>query len=177
MTLHAPPPPRQVYCLPDSYEVLDRSLDDIRYVLNPLFTRQEVAAVDQVGPGECLTCRVCCCSGRRLHIMAPAPSWEQLPQVLTLNAALLTATLLPAWLPVQSVTWSRSLDGTEYMPGLVGLNNMKNNDYANVVIQVLARIGLIRWAAQRTGARSCKSVVPTASAYCRHTRSEQERRL
>lgn len=38
-----------MYCLPDSYEVLDRSLDDIRYVLNPLFTRQEVAAVDQVG--------------------------------------------------------------------------------------------------------------------------------
>ena len=32
--------------------------------------------------------------------------------------------------------WARALDGTEYMPGLVGLNNMKANDYANVVVQV-----------------------------------------
>ena len=31
--------------------------------------------------------------------------------------------------------WVRALDGTEYMPGLVGLNNMKANDYVNVVIQ------------------------------------------
>ena len=32
--------------------------------------------------------------------------------------------------------WVRALDGTEYMPGLVGLNNMKANDYANAVVQV-----------------------------------------
>ena len=31
--------------------------------------------------------------------------------------------------------WVRALDGTEYMPGLVGLNNMKANDYINVVVQ------------------------------------------
>ena len=36
----------------------------------------------------------------------------------------------------RDVGWARALDGTEYMPGLVGLNNMKANDYANVVIQV-----------------------------------------
>ena len=30
----------QVYCLPDNYEVVDRSLDDIRAVLNPHFTTQ-----------------------------------------------------------------------------------------------------------------------------------------
>jgi U4/U6.U5 tri-snRNP-associated protein 2 len=30
------------------------------------------------------------------------------------------------------------------MPGLVGLNNMKANDYANVVLQALARVGPIR---------------------------------
>ena len=34
------------------------------------------------------------------------------------------------------VGWARGLDGTEFMPGLVGLNNMKANDYANVIIQV-----------------------------------------
>lgn len=37
----------QVYCLPDGYEVVERSLDDIRYVLNPTFTAQEIARLDQ----------------------------------------------------------------------------------------------------------------------------------
>ena len=67
-----PPLPPQVYCLPDSYEVLDRSLDDIRYVLNPLFTRQGVAAVDQVGRGQ-LRCDLA--DLPLLHTMVPAPSW------------------------------------------------------------------------------------------------------
>lgn len=31
--------------------------------------------------------------------------------------------------------WVRALDGTEYMPGLVGLNNMKANDYVNAIVQ------------------------------------------
>lgn len=56
---------QQVYCLPDLYEVIDRSLDDIRYVLNPTFTNAEVAALDK------------------------------------------------------DVSWTRALDGAEYMPGLV----------------------------------------------------------
>jgi U4/U6.U5 tri-snRNP-associated protein 2 len=38
----------QVYCLPDGYEVVERSLDDIRYVLNPTFTAQEIARLDKV---------------------------------------------------------------------------------------------------------------------------------
>lgn len=32
----------RVYCLPEGYEVQDRSLDVIRFVLNPLFTPAEV---------------------------------------------------------------------------------------------------------------------------------------
>jgi len=39
---------------------------------------------------------------------------------------------------------SQALDGTEFMPGLVGLNNMKNNDYANVCVQILARVSPLR---------------------------------
>jgi U4/U6.U5 tri-snRNP-associated protein 2 len=39
----------QVYCLPDNYEVVDRSLDDVRYMLNPRFTSQDVARLDKVG--------------------------------------------------------------------------------------------------------------------------------
>ena len=51
------------------------------------------------------------------------------------------------------VAWARALDGTEYMPGLVGLNNMKANDYANVVLQALIRIPPIRWAGARAAGR------------------------
>jgi U4/U6.U5 tri-snRNP-associated protein 2 len=40
--------------------------------------------------------------------------------------------------------WSKSLDGQEYMPGLIGLNNMKANDYANVILQSLIRISPLR---------------------------------
>ena len=42
------------------------------------------------------------------------------------------------------VSWVRALDGSEFMPGLVGLNNMRANDYANAVLQALARVGPIR---------------------------------
>ena len=72
----------QVYCLPEGYEVVERSLDDIRYVLEPSFSAEEVARLDA------------------------------------------------------QVSWARALDGSESMPGLVGLNNMKANDYANVAVQV-----------------------------------------
>ena len=30
----------------------------------------------------------------------------------------------------------RAYDGTQYLPGIVGLNNIKANDYCNVVLQV-----------------------------------------
>mmetsp|Transcript_2778 Transcript_2778/g.4680 ORF Transcript_2778/g.4680 Transcript_2778/m.4680 type:complete len:374 (-) Transcript_2778:147-1268(-) len=80
----------KVYCLPDGYEVNDRSMDDVRHVLNPKFTDKELQDIDK-------------------------------------NKA-----------------WSRSLDGIDYMPGLIGLNNMKMNDYANVLIQALMRVLPIR---------------------------------
>lgn len=79
-----------VFCLPDNYEVIDRSLDDIRHVLNPLFSKTEVKDLDT------------------------------------------------------EVRWARALDGSEYMPGLVGLNNMKNNDYVNVVLQLINRVTPVR---------------------------------
>lgn len=62
--------------------MVERSLDDIRYVLDPRFSPAEVARLDT------------------------------------------------------DVSWARALDGSEYMPGLLGLNNMKANDYANVAVQV-----------------------------------------
>ena len=44
----------------------------------------------------------------------------------------------------ETSTWVKSLDGKEYMPGLIGLNNMKANDYANVILQALIRISPLR---------------------------------
>lgn len=44
----------------------------------------------------------------------------------------------------KNVTPSRCLDGSEYLPGVVGLNNIKNNDALNAVIQALAHVTPLR---------------------------------
>ncbi|KAG6418985.1 hypothetical protein SASPL_121193 [Salvia splendens] len=83
----------KVYCLPDGYEVIDPSLDDIRHVLNPrhaLFSRENVIHIDQ------------------------------------------------------NRQWSRALDGSDYLPGMVGLNNIKETDFVNVTIQSLMRVTPLR---------------------------------
>lgn len=91
----------RVFCLPDGYEVLDRSLDDIRHVLKPRFSCEAVRALDR-GPA----------------------------------------------------VWSRGLDGREYLPGLVGLNNLKASDYAAVVVQALMRVRPLRDALLTGGGRA-----------------------
>ncbi|XP_067138279.1 ubiquitin carboxyl-terminal hydrolase 39 [Centruroides vittatus] len=78
------------YCLPDNYEIIDSSLDDITYVLKPTFTLKEIAHLE---------------SNNKL---------------------------------------SRAYDGTTYMPGIVGLNNIKANDYCNVILQALSHVPPLR---------------------------------
>lgn len=80
----------KVYCLPDGYEVNDPSLDDIRHVLNPRFTKEQVEHLDE------------------------------------------------------NRQWSRALDGSNYLPGMVGLNNIKETDFVNVTIQSLMRVTPLR---------------------------------
>ncbi|KAF9907370.1 hypothetical protein EC991_011019 [Linnemannia zychae] len=80
----------KVYVLPDSYEVTDSSLDDIKYVLDPRFTHAQVKALDK------------------------------------------------------NSSQSFDLNRKPYIPGFIGLNNIKANDYVNVVVQVLAHIPHIR---------------------------------
>lgn len=80
----------KVYCLPDKYEINDPSLDDIRHVLNPRFTREQVEQLDK------------------------------------------------------NKLWSRALDGSDYLPGMVGLNNIKETDFVNVTIQSLMRVTPLR---------------------------------
>uniref|UniRef100_A0A0A9W861 Ubiquitin carboxyl-terminal hydrolase 39 n=2 Tax=Lygus hesperus TaxID=30085 RepID=A0A0A9W861_LYGHE len=78
------------YCLPDNYEIVDSSLDDIKYVLNPTFTSDHIRTLDNT---------------------------DKL---------------------------SRAIDGTLYLPGIVGLNNIKANDYCNVVLQALCHVTPLR---------------------------------
>lgn len=78
------------YCLPDNYRVIDSSLDDIKYVLNPTFTLEQIRNLDD-------------------------------------NAKM-----------------SRAYDGTMYLPGIVGLNNIKANDYSNSVLQALVSVKPLR---------------------------------
>ncbi|XP_064633656.1 ubiquitin carboxyl-terminal hydrolase 39-like [Lineus longissimus] len=78
------------YCLPDNYEVIDSSLADITYVLNPTFTQDDIKVLDF------------------------------------------------------SSKMSRAYDSTTYLPGIVGLNNIKANDYCNVILQALSHVTPLR---------------------------------
>ena len=80
----------KVFCLPDNYEVIDSSLEDIKYLLQPIFHQENIKHLDTTGKV------------------------------------------------------SRALNGTVYIPGVVGLNNIKANDYLNVVLQALAFVPPIR---------------------------------
>ncbi|CAI9086891.1 OLC1v1020814C1 [Oldenlandia corymbosa var. corymbosa] len=40
--------------------------------------------------------------------------------------------------------WSRALDGSDYLPGMVGLNNIKETYFVNVTIQSLLRVTPLR---------------------------------
>ena len=76
--------------MPDNYQVIDSSLDDIKYVLNPTFTPEQTKVLDT------------------------------------------------------STKMSRAYDSTIYLPGIVGLNNIKANDYSNVVLQALVNVSPLR---------------------------------
>jgi U4/U6.U5 tri-snRNP-associated protein 2 len=42
------------------------------------------------------------------------------------------------------MNYSKTLEGKEYYPGCIGLNNIKKTDYVNVIIQSLCRVKDIR---------------------------------
>ncbi|KAI7181182.1 hypothetical protein D0869_14642 [Hortaea werneckii] len=88
---------KKVYVLPEGYEVKNKSLDDIKYVVDPKFSPEEVKSIDRRKPGEE--------EGSR-------ESWD--------------------------------LWGKKYVPGFVGMNNIKANDYLNVVVQALAHVPPLR---------------------------------
>jgi U4/U6.U5 tri-snRNP-associated protein 2 len=81
---------KKVYVLPEGYEVKSKSLDDIRFVVDPQLSKEEVMALDRD----------------------------------------------------ERVAWD--LSGKKYIPGFVGMNNIKANDYLNAAIQLLAHIPALR---------------------------------
>ncbi|KAF9469721.1 cysteine proteinase [Collybia nuda] len=83
----------KVYVLPDGYPVSDPSLEDISYVLAPLFTRSTVTTLSTPA-----------------HLTKP----------------------------------SYDLASKAYLPGYVGLNNIKRNDHMNVIIHSLLHIPPLR---------------------------------
>ncbi|KAJ1979989.1 U4 U6.U5 tri-snRNP-associated protein [Dimargaris xerosporica] len=76
----------KVYVLPDGYEVVDASLNDIKHVVDPRFTAHDIAQLDTM--------------------VKPSLDVHRKP----------------------------------YLPGYIGVNNIKANDYVNVVIQALAHV-------------------------------------
>ncbi|KAI1840268.1 hypothetical protein JX265_013614 [Neoarthrinium moseri] len=81
---------QKVFVLPEGYEVKSKSLEDIKYVSDPRYSKQEVMELDR----------------------KPRSAW--------------------------------TLGGKEYAPGYVGMNNIKENDYLNVVVQALSHVPPLR---------------------------------
>jgi U4/U6.U5 tri-snRNP-associated protein 2 len=81
---------QKIYILPEGYEVKNKSLDDIKFVSDPRYTKKEVTALDR----------------------SPKEAW--------------------------------ALNGKKYTPGFVGMNNIKDNDYFNVIIQALSHVPPLR---------------------------------
>ncbi|KAL8953643.1 MAG: hypothetical protein Q9222_000480 [Ikaeria aurantiellina] len=81
---------KKVYVLPEGYEVKSKSLEDIKFVVDPKLPKEEVIMLDKVAKD----------------------AWD--------------------------------LSGKKYRPGFVGMNNIKENDYFNAVIQALAHIPPLR---------------------------------
>lgn len=81
---------KKVYVLPEGYEVTSKSLEDIKFVVDPRLPREEVLRLDRI----------------------PKDAFD--------------------------------FTGKKYRPGFVGMNNIKANDYFNVVIQALSHVTPIR---------------------------------
>jgi U4/U6.U5 tri-snRNP-associated protein 2 len=81
---------KKVYVLPEGYEVKSKSLDDIKFVVDPRLAKEDVLRLDK----------------------EQKQAWDLL--------------------------------GRKYVPGFVGMNNIKFNDYFNVVMHALAHVAPLR---------------------------------
>lgn len=98
---------KKVYVLPEGYEVKSKSLEDIKFVVDPQLSREEVFRLDKEGNDAWDI------NGKRYR-----PGKSTFP---LLSRAMLT---MPA--------------------GFIGMNNIKANDYFNVIIQAMAHLPPLR---------------------------------
>lgn len=99
---------KKVYVLPEGYEVKNKSLDDIKYVVDPHFSKEEVSKLDTEVPDARDL------AGKKYR---------------------------PGELVIFFTTYLMRLI---MLVGFVGMNNIKANDYLNVVVQLLAHVRPIR---------------------------------
>ena len=116
----------KTYCLPEGYEVIDDTLNDIRFNRDPSFSDADIARLDKRGNdaagGE---------SGGGSDGSGNGGVGGSSGSGRGSTGA-------------GSIGWTRSLDGTEFLPGSVGLNNIRGHDYMNVVVQALNRVTPLR---------------------------------
>lgn len=143
----------------------DRSLDDIRHVLNPTFTPQVRHRADCDHKLCCAVCRwvptvnlqLAAPAACRLRSSSKPSAWRVQSDLPQSNLRRLLQEV--AALSGEARSFARALDGSEYLPGLVGMNNMKANDYANVVVQ--ASRNKLRWQ----GVCTCMTAMILANDY------------
>jgi len=81
---------KRIYCLPENYQVIETSLEDITYNLRPMFKAQDIKGFNTKGE------------------------------------------------------YYHALDGTDYLIGFMGLNNIKFTDWFNASAQALCHIPMLR---------------------------------
>ena len=111
----------KIYCLPDGYEVKDTYLNDIQYNLNPQFSKEQAK---QVGQAD--------------FAMLPLRILAHCVPCVCVCACVCFAQLNT------NTKFTHALDGTDYLPGVVGLNNTKKTDWLNVCVQSLLLVPPIR---------------------------------
>ena len=99
---------KRVYVLPEGYEVKSKSLDDIKFVVDPRLSKEEVAQLDKEAKD----------------------AWDLSGK---------------KYRPGMVIPWSSDSGGwLTFGLGFVGMNNIKENDYFNVIIQTLSHVPPLR---------------------------------
>ena len=99
---------KRVYVLPEGYEVKSKSLDDIKFVVDPRLSKEEVAQLDKEAKD----------------------AWDLSGKKYRPGMVIPLSLYSGGWLT--------------FGLGFVGMNNIKENDYFNVIIQTLSHVPPLR---------------------------------
>ena len=99
---------KRVYVLPEGYEVKSKSLDDIKFVVDPRLSQEEVAQLDKEAKD----------------------AWDLNGKTYRPGMVIPPSLGSGGWLT--------------FGLGFVGMNNIKENDYFNVIIQTLSHVPPLR---------------------------------